>query len=130
MQEILSKLFGGGRKTSEASLMQGLTGALSGGGLNSLLDKFNAAGLSKQAQSWVGGGPNEEISGDQVRHALGNEEIERLSQKSGLSPEETANDLAQLIPATVNEVTPDGVVPDEAGLQENIKALAGKIPGI
>ena len=127
--EIFSKLFGG-NKGGEASLIQSLTGALGGGGLNSMLDKFNAAGLSKQVQSWVGGGPNEEISGDQVRQALGNEEIEKMAQKSGLSPEETANDLAQLIPVTVNEVTPGGVVPDEAGLQENIKSLAGKIPGI
>ena len=129
MQELFGKLFGGG-KGGEASLIQGLTGALSGGGLSNLLGKFDAAGMGKQVQSWVGGGPNEEISGEQVRQALGPEEIERMAQKSGLSPEETANDLAQLIPATVNEVTPDGVVPDEAGLQENIKSLAGKIPGI
>jgi uncharacterized protein YidB (DUF937 family) len=129
MQEMLGRLFGGGGK--EAKLMQGLVGMVQGGGgLQGLLGKFQAAGMGDQVQSWIGSSPSQPIDGQQVRQALGNEEVDKLANDAGLPPNEAANDLAKMIPETVSQLTPNGQIPDAAGMQEQLKSLSGKIPGL
>jgi uncharacterized protein YidB (DUF937 family) len=127
--EMLGRLFGGGGK--EAKLMQGLVGMVQGGGgLQGLLGKFQAAGMGDQVQSWLGNSSPQPIDGQQVRQALGNEEVDKLANDAGLPPDEAATDLGKMIPQTVGQLTPNGQIPDQAGLQEQLKSLAGKIPGI
>jgi uncharacterized protein YidB (DUF937 family) len=128
MTNLISKLFGGGTDTS--SLMKGLQESLggdgSGSGLTSLLEKFDVAGLGEKAKSWVGGGPNEKLSGDEVKQALGQQEIEQIAQKAGMPVDKAADSLASVIPETVNQLTPGGKIPEPNEFQELLK----KIPGL
>jgi uncharacterized protein YidB (DUF937 family) len=118
-------------KQGQGQLIQGLIGMIGGGGgLGSLLGKFQSAGLGNKAQSWVSGQTNESLSGQEVRQALGNEQVEQMAQQSGMSSDDAADSLAGIIPDTVNELTPDGQIPDQTTMQQRLGGLAGKIPGL
>ncbi len=122
----LGKLMGGG---DSAKLVQMAMGMLGGaGGLSGLLEKFQGAGLKEQADSWVSTGENQAIDPDQVRQALGDDEIDRVASEAGVSREEAAGGLAGLLPQLIDKLTPDGNVPDEGGLLERLGGL-GKLLG-
>lgn len=129
MQQF-GKMFGGDQ-SGHNGIMQNLIGMVTGGGLSGLLDKFRSAGMEEKAQSWVSSGQqNQQISGQEVRSALGDQELDRIARESGVSSDEAADRLASAIPDTVNELTPDGNVPDQQTLQQRIGSLAGRIPGL
>jgi uncharacterized protein YidB (DUF937 family) len=55
------------------------------GGLQGVVSEFEKNGLGATVQSWVGTGPNQTISQDEVHRVLGPELLQQLSEKSGLS---------------------------------------------
>ncbi|MBJ7456122.1 MAG: DUF937 domain-containing protein [Thermoleophilia bacterium] len=95
----------------------------SGAGLQGLVEKFQAGGLGDVAASWIGTGDNKAISADQVRGALGDDEVQRVADEAGVSKDEAASGLAALLPELVDKVTPDGLVPDAGALAERLQKL-------
>ena len=81
------------------------------GGLQGVVSEFEKNGLGPTVQSWVGTGPNQPISPDQVHKALGPDLLRQLSEKSGLSVQELAQKLAQVLPQAVDKLTPNGAIP-------------------
>ena len=98
-------------------LSGGLGGLLAGGGLtsglNDLLKQFEQHGQGDKAQSWVAKGPNKQVSPQELEEALGQERIEWLMQQTGLSKDELLAGLSRELPETVDQLTPEGHVPDE-----------------
>jgi len=91
----------------------GSTGALSGGGLGELLDRFKQTGNGDAADSWVGTGPNKPIAPEHVEKAISPEVLDQLAEQTGMSREEIMERLSKDIPDAVNDMTPDGKVPAE-----------------
>ncbi len=58
------------------------------GGLQGVVSEFEKNGLGATVKSWVGSGPNQPISPNEVHKALGPELLQQLSEKSGLSVQE------------------------------------------
>jgi uncharacterized protein YidB (DUF937 family) len=87
---------------------------LSGGGLGELLDRFRNAGRSDQVDSWVGTGPNEPLEPSQVEAAIEPETLDALVRQTGMSRDEILRRLAVDLPQTVDEMSPDGRLPQEA----------------
>ena len=81
---------------------------LKGGGLEKILGGFRAKGLSAEADSWVGTGDNQPVTGGQVREAVGEDELARIAQQAGVSEDEAAEGMAQLLPGLVDSASPDG----------------------
>jgi uncharacterized protein YidB (DUF937 family) len=81
------------------------------GGVQGLVSEFEKKGLGGTVRSWVSTGPNQPISPDQVQTALGPDLLQQLSAKSGLSVQELAQKLAQVLPEAVDKVTPNGTIP-------------------
>ena len=81
------------------------------GGLQGVISEFESKGLGPTIQSWVGTGPNQPISPDQVHQALGPDLLQQLSAKSGLSVQELVQKLSQVLPQAVDRMTPGGTVP-------------------
>ena len=106
-----------------ASLLPMLGGLLAGGGLQKILSGFQAKGLSAQADSWVSTGENEPISGADVRTVVGDEELSRIAQELGVSEDEAAAAVAQVLPEVVDKVTPDGTLPPDSELDAAFGAL-------
>jgi len=125
----LGKLMGGGNSGKLVQVAMSMLGGAGGlGGLSGLLSKFQGAGLTDQADSWVSKGDNQEITADNVTQALGHEEVARVAEEAGVSHEEAAGGLAKLLPQLIDKVTPDGDVPDEGGLMDKLGSL-GKLLG-
>jgi uncharacterized protein YidB (DUF937 family) len=120
---------GGGGSSGVASVM-GVLGPLiasflANGGLSKIVNGMQAQGLSAQADSWVGTGPNEPIGADDLRHVVGDEEVAQVAQQLGTDPDTAAQLLAQITPNVVNAVTPEGQLPDEAELDRLVSVLNG-----
>lgn len=113
----------------QKSLLGSVLGMIGGGGLNSLLDGFRQKGLGETVQSWIGTGANEPVSSEQIQASLGEKKIEEIAQKVGLSKEDTAGGLAQLLPQVVDKLTPKGKLPDGAGLTSMLQSFMGTLAG-
>jgi uncharacterized protein YidB (DUF937 family) len=96
------------------------------GGLKAVVDKLSASGLGEQVKSWVSTGPNLPISTDQIKQALGPDQLEKLALKTKLSVEEVTSHLAAALPQIVDKLTPDGKLPT-TGLMEHAQGLLGKL---
>jgi uncharacterized protein YidB (DUF937 family) len=81
------------------------------GGVQGLVAQFEQKGLGGIAQSWVGTGANQPISTAQLEQVLGADTIAQLAGKLSVSPQDLASKLAELLPQTVDKMTPDGVIP-------------------
>ena len=83
------------------------------GGIGGVLERFKNKGYSQQAASWVSTGENEELQPQAVNELMGTEELSRMSQQLGISQEEVSSGMAQILPEMVNQLTPQGGVPDD-----------------
>ena len=81
------------------------------GGLQGVANEFERNGLGATVKSWVSTGPNQPISPDELQRALGPDLLRQLSEKSGLSVQDLAQKLAQVLPQAVDTMTPDGTLP-------------------
>ena len=132
LKDMLSGLFGG-KKTGN-SLLDAVLPMLAGGGalggIGGLVSKLTSGGLGDQAKSWVGAGPNQEVTGDQLHQALGQDTISQLADKSGMSHDQVKTGLASMLPNLVNQMTPNGSVPSVGSLGSMMKGLdLGKLLG-
>ena len=104
-----------GMVASNPQLLQAVTGMLSNdgqhGGLGALVDKFQQAGMGDVVKSWIGNGPNQPISGDQLTQVLGSGAIGDIAAQLGLSQGDTAGHLSQMLPEIINHLTPNGQAP-------------------
>ena len=122
---------GGGKTGSQAGGMGGLLtsllpvlgGMLAGGGLQKVISGFEAKGLSAQAASWVGTGENAPISGADVRKVVGDEELARIAAELGVSEDEAADAVAQVLPAVIDTVSPEGHLAPDSELDSAFEGL-------
>jgi uncharacterized protein YidB (DUF937 family) len=93
------------------------------GGLEGLKSKFEAAGLGDKINSWIGTGPSQSITPDEIKRALP-DQVQNISTDLGKSPDDVATQLSELLPDIVNKLTPDGVLPDTSSLMDKLGGLA------
>jgi uncharacterized protein YidB (DUF937 family) len=84
------------------------------GDVNGLLQKLQQGGLGNQVSSWLGSGTNLPVSADQLKAALGNEQLQQLAGALGLPVDKILGVLAQHLPAAVDQMSPKGVIEDTA----------------
>ena len=107
---------------TEESAISSLLGA-GGANLGGVLDKLKLGGLDDTVMSWIGKGENKAASAEQIKAALGSDEIAGVAQKLGVSQEEAADKIAKVLPGIIDKLTPDGLVPDP-------DAVASKLTGL
>jgi uncharacterized protein YidB (DUF937 family) len=81
------------------------------GGVSGIVTQLQQQGLGATVNSWIGTGPNQPISADQVHQALGPDVIRDLAARAGMTPQELTQKLSQVLPQLVDKLTPDGTVP-------------------
>lgn len=106
---LLDGLIGGAIGAEMATVVNGLIERH--GGVQGIVSQFQKQGLGSTVQSWVGTGPNQSITPDQVHQAFGPDTINSLAAKFGLTPQELATKLSTVLPQVVDKMTPGGVVP-------------------
>ena len=88
-------------------------GTVLNGGLGGLLKQFQENGQGDVAHSWIGTGPNKTISDGDLASALGGDTLNTLSQQTGMGRDDLLEGLRQYLPRFVDQLTPDGRVPNE-----------------
>jgi len=91
----------------------GAAGGILSGGLADLIKQFQQNGQGDKADSWVAKGPNKSVSTTELEQALGPDRIAWLMRETGLSREELLSGLSRELPETVDQLTPNGRLPNE-----------------
>jgi len=126
INDVTAKL--GGKQGSDGGVALLHRMVRSSGGLQGLIWKLSRAGLGQQVQSWVSTGENQPVTGPQVRRAMDPRQLTVIADQAGMTPEETSDQLAKVLPAVVNQATPQGQLPDNdpfaSGLEKVKRMLA------
>lgn len=96
---------------------------LTNGGLQKILGRLQAQGKGAQADSWVAKGANEPVDAADVRSALDDEELDRIAEQLGVSRDEAAEAVAQVLPDVVDQATPEGELPGDDELDRTFGRL-------
>jgi uncharacterized protein YidB (DUF937 family) len=84
------------------------------GGIEGLLARMQQAGYGQQAQSWIGTGQNMPITPDALSQIFGQGQLGQIAQQLGLPQQDAAGGLAQMLPDVVDQMTPQGQIPDNS----------------
>jgi uncharacterized protein YidB (DUF937 family) len=98
-------------------LAGGAAGSVLSGGLNDLLKQFQQNGQGETVNSWVGTGPNKQISPNDLGGALGSDRINALIDQTGMSRDDLLQSLSQYLPQVIDQLTPHGRMPTETEVQ-------------
>ena len=111
--KIMRSVMGGlksGADKSQQMAKDLVDGQGSGFDLPGLLGKLGAGGLANQVKSWVGTDTeNQPVTPEQVTTALGNEQVQKVADQAGITPEEAARKIAKTLPGMVDQMTPNGM---------------------
>jgi uncharacterized protein YidB (DUF937 family) len=129
LDSVLGSLMGAGGSPLQGVLMNMLGGQQGGmgqqeamggggasGGLGGLVASFEQAGLGHIAQSWIGNGPNQPVSPQQLQSVFGENQVQNMASQSGMAPQDFLSQLSQHLPNAVNGMTPSGRLPDEGSM--------------
>lgn len=122
-------MFGQGG-SGNAGIMRGIMELLSDrqtGGLGGIIQSFQQRGLGDVVSSWIGKGQNAPITPTQMREGLGTERISKVASTAGVSHDEAAAGLSEHLPKVVDQLTPDGTVPQGGMLDQGVEMLKSKL---
>jgi uncharacterized protein YidB (DUF937 family) len=122
---LLGGLLGGaGGQQSQAG------GGAMAAGLAALLQQFSGAGYGQQAQSWVGRGQNQPIDPNALMQVFGRDRLAALAQQNNMPMDAMLTGLSEQLPQAVDEMTPDGQIPDADGMAQVFRKVAGRDGGM
>jgi len=132
LDSVLGNVLGGGQQQAGAgSLINIVAGMLansgqggSAGGLGALVEQFQRGGLGDVMNSWIGTGQNQPVSPDQLGGVLGDDLLGKLTEQTGMNPDDLLGQLSKMLPQMVDQATPEGRIP-EGGLGD-IGAILGR----
>lgn len=130
---LLSQVLGGqGAQAQGGNPLEALAGAILGGGqggaqggLGGLLSQLQGAGLGREADSWVSPGQNLPVEPGRLLEAFGRDRMQGLAQQNGMDLNEMLSGLSQHLPQVVDQLTPQGRMPQTNELQDMLGSLLG-----
>ncbi|HEX6807889.1 MAG TPA: YidB family protein [Gemmatimonadaceae bacterium] len=85
------------------------------GGLAGLVQTFREKGLGDVVNSWISRERNQPVTAAQIESVLGNDTVQALAAKVGVSTSTIATGLATVLPQVVDKLTPQGTLPAASG---------------
>lgn len=126
--DLAKSLLGGGNSGGAGAGLGGVVSELlspGNGGLEGLVQKFQAAGAGDLIKGWISTGPNPAIAPDQLQAALGPDMIGKLAQSAGIKPQDLLGQLSAHLPQIIDSLTPNGAAPAADGLQDMLGGVLG-----
>ena len=93
------------------------------GGLQGLVQSFHDKGLGGLVSAWVSTGPNPPATADQIQHVLGSDTVKQLATAAGISQDAAGSSIAQLLPGIIDQLTPNGQVPEHSNVMDMAAGL-------
>lgn len=109
----------GGESSGGSTLLQTVLQLVNNpqtGGLEGLIRSFQQGGLGDVVNSWVANGQNLPVSGEQVGNVLGGSALHDLAAQLGVSPQQASGSLASVLPQLIDQLTPNGQLPQGGDL--------------
>jgi uncharacterized protein YidB (DUF937 family) len=103
----------------------GAMGGMLASGVAMLVQQFAQNGFGQQANSWVGTGANMPIAPQAVTQVFGQDRLAALAQQYGLPMDQLVAGLSQQLPEAVNELTPNGSVPEPSAMEQLLARFTG-----
>ena len=130
--DAVGQMLGGSAQDGPSA--KGLLGMAQGlmqgqGGMSGLLKQLQDGGLGAEVQSWLGQGANANVSGEQLKSALGDERIANLAKQFGVDPDQAASKLSDFLPNLIDGLSPEGREPGEESVVEQLGGLAKRFLG-
>lgn len=110
---------GGGQSGDNSALLQTVMQLVNNpqnGGLEGLIQSFQQGGLGEIVNSWVSTGLNLMVSAEQIQSVLGGSSLAGLAAQLGVSPEQASGSLADMLPQLIDQLTPNGQMPQGGDL--------------
>jgi uncharacterized protein YidB (DUF937 family) len=82
------------------------------GGVEGMVNQMRSNGFGPTVNSWINEGPGAPIAPHEVHQAFGDQTMSELAAKAGVSTEELAQKLSQVLPHAVDALTPEGGAPN------------------
>ena len=123
---LTGKLFGEGSQNPLLETALSLINNPQTGGFAGLVQTFKDKGLGDVVSSWVSTGENLPVSGEQIQNVLGNDQMQQIAEKLGVSKEEMSGNLAALLPEIIDKLTPNGTLPEGGLLNQGLDILKEK----
>ena len=101
----------------------------SGGGIGDILASLQSSGLGDAVSSWLSSGSNQAVDASQLTEALGSDRVESFAREAGVSGSEAGTLLAGFLPQIVDQLSPDGQLPDTSRLDGMISGLLSGLRG-
>ncbi len=130
LSNLAGQLLGGQQPGCNPNVLSTLLNVVNSypGGVSGVLEAFHKQGLGGVVSSWVSTGANQAVSPEQVQSALGNQQVQEVASKLGVSPQDASSHIAQWLPAVIDHLTPNGQVP--AGGSNLMEMGAGLIKAL
>ena len=109
----------GGQSGDNSALLQTVMQLVNNpqnGGLEGLIQSFQQGGLGEIVNSWVSTGQNLTVSAEQIHSVLGGSSLAGLAAQLGVSPEQASGSLADMLPQLIDQLTPNGQMPQGGDL--------------
>lgn len=126
-RESLGAKAGGSEESTLSNNVLEMLGQGGIGGLANLVKQFQAQGLGEIISSWISTGQNLPISAEQLQRGIGSDLLKQLAAKAGLAPEQASSKLAEILPAFIDKLTPNGKLPESGMLEQGLKFLKSKL---
>jgi uncharacterized protein YidB (DUF937 family) len=81
------------------------------GDAHHIAERLQTCGLGHIAQSWAGPGANLNITVDQIQGVLAEEHVAGVATRLGISQQEAAQKIAELLPMVMSGVAENGRFP-------------------
>jgi uncharacterized protein YidB (DUF937 family) len=94
------------------------------GGIAGLQKIFQEKGLGNIISSWISTGQNLPISSSQLQNVLPSSALQNMASGSGMDLSQLTDLFSQLMPHAVDQMTPNGQIPDSNALSQMMKGLA------
>ena len=116
---------GGAGGDKMMQLVMGLLNNPELGGISGLVSAFQKNGLGEVVASWISNNTNLPISAAQIQSVLGQGTLQDLAAKTGLSTNEVASNLSEHLPGLVDQLTPNGQLPNGDMMAQGMGMLKG-----
>ena len=103
-------------KQQQSSLLETIFSMIANpqtGGLSGLVQNFQSKGLTDAISSWVSTGKNLPVSADQIQQVFGDRLMQKMAGNVGIGREDMSNSLATLLPQIIDQLSPDGKLPQD-----------------
>jgi uncharacterized protein YidB (DUF937 family) len=80
------------------------------GNLQGLVNQLQQGGLGAQVQSWLADGENLQITPDQLKAVLNDDQVQQLAQHFGIDPDAVLQLLSEHLPTAVSQAGQQGAV--------------------